>query len=356
MEPSQAFLQSADAWDADGVELRLSTTVTRIDPGGGELHLDSGATISVDKVLLCTGGHVRRLDVAGAHLEGVEYLRTLDDAVSIRSALEARGSVVVVGGGFIGAEVAACARQAGCDVTLLEIEDVPLWRVLGRELGSIVTEFHRSEGIRILANTGLASIGGRRSVQYVETTNGERIDADLVVIGVGVVPATELAEGAGIGVCDGILVDEYCRTSNPNVFAAGDVANHPNDILGHRVRLEHWQNAQNQAAAAACSMLGIERKFREVPWFWSDQYDVSIQMSGYPSPTDSVLYRGDPTSRSFSAFFLRDGILRSTFGVNRSRDVKRTMQFIESQVALDAEELSDESVDLRKIEPLIATV
>ena len=254
-----------------------------------------------------------------------------------------------MGGGFIGAEVAACAKQAGCEVTLLEVEDVPLWRVLGRELGAIVTGFHRDEGVRVLTNTWLERIEGTTEVTHVMTNRGERLEASLVVIGIGVLPATELAVGAGIEVSNGVLVNEFGETSNPAVYAAGDVANHPNSIVGQRVRLEHWQNAQNQGGAVGRAMVGLREEFREVPWFWSDQYDLAMQMSGHPHPDDQIVYRGDTASRSFSAFFLRDGRLRSTFGVNRPRDVKRTMKYIESGQQLDANQLSDESVDLRQL-------
>ncbi len=348
-EPERSFLLSSAAWDEMEVDLRLGTTVTRIRTGDAALELSTGETLRADKVLLATGGRVRRLDVPGAHLGGVTYLRTIEDSLSIRERLLPGAAVVVIGGGFIGAEVASSARQAGCDVTLLESEAMPLARVLGSDVGAALTRVHRDEGVTVLTGTSVASIEGRSDVTHVVTTAGQRIDASLVVVGVGIVPAVELADDAGLAVDNGIVVDEFCQTSNPAIFAAGDVANHPNDILGGRVRVEQWQNAQNQGAAAARSMMGKREAFREVPWFWSDQYDVSIQMAGLPTECDTIVHRGEIDSRSFSAFFLRDGVLRGALGVNRPRDVKRTTAHIAAGSRVDVAQLRDEGSDLRTI-------
>jgi 3-phenylpropionate/trans-cinnamate dioxygenase ferredoxin reductase subunit len=350
-QPERAYLMPQSGWDELNVSLRLSTTVTAIDPAAHEVQLSDGNRIRAGKILLCTGGHVRRLQVPGANLDGVHYLRTMDDAISVRDRLTPDLPVVVVGGGFIGAEVAASARMAGCDVAMLEVEDVPLWRVLGRELGGRLTRFHRDRGVRVATRTTVERIEGNRSVTHVVTTNNERLNAELVVVGVGIVPAVELAEAAHVEVSNGIVVNEFCETSAPNVWAAGDVANHPNSIIGQRVRLEHWQNAQNQAVAAAKSMLGRGVPFREVPWFWSDQYDLNIQMSGHPHPDDTLVYRGDADSTSFSAFFLRNGVLRAALGVNRPGDVRATMKYIETGPNLDPHVLADETTDLRNLSP-----
>lgn len=348
-EPERAYLQSTDVWSQQDITLRLGTTVERIRPTERELELSGGGAIRADKVLLCTGGRVRRLDIPGSDLEGVEYLRTIEDSIAIRERLRPGAPVVVIGGGFIGAEVAACARESGCVVGLLEHGDVPLSRVLGREIGLALTRIHREEGVTVATKTSVARIEGNRSVTHVVTTEGDRIEATLVVIGVGIDPAVELAAQASLDVDNGIIVDEFCQTSNPGIYAAGDVANHPNGILGERVRLEQWQNANNQGAAAARSMLGRREKFCEVPWFWSDQFDVSVQMVGRPSAEDAIVYRGDPESRSFSAFFVRNGALRGAVGVNRPRDVKRTTAYIASGQTVDSAKLADETVDLRTI-------
>ncbi len=348
-DPVQIRLQSPAEWEGLQVALRLSTTVVRIDRGLGQLEMADGSQVRADKVLLCTGGRPRRLGVAGADLDGVVHLRTLDDALVIRERLRPQASVVVVGGGFIGTEVAASAVALGCAVTLVEADDVLLWRALGRELGTVLQRHHVEHGARVKTKTSLERIGGGPAVTHVVTTSGERIEADLVVVGIGIVPAVELAEAAGLEVTNGIVVNEFCETSAAGIYAAGDVTNHPNPFLGRRLRLEHWQNAQNQGVAAACSMLGSRDGFGEIPWFWSDQYDLNVQMSGHTQPTDRLVYRGDPTSPSFSAFFLDGGAINGVVGVNRPRDVRAVRGLLETRRVIDPAELADESIDLRKV-------
>jgi len=332
--------------------------VVQVLPGERAVELAGGERLKADKVLLCTGGGVRRLDVPGAKLGGVHYLRDIDDAAAVRARLTEGASVVVVGAGFIGAEVAACARQSGCDVTVIEVADVPLWRVLGRELGELYARAHRERGVDLRTGVGVDRIEGDSCARAVVSTDGDVIEADVVVVGVGIEPATELAERAGIKTGNGILVDELCQTSLDGVYAAGDVANHPNPILGERVRLEHWQNAQNQGVAAARSMLGGTEAFAEVPWFWSDQYDLNLQMAGHPRATDSVVWRGERDALDFSAFYLRDGVLVGIVAVsgsraaNRGREVRAAMKLIERRATVDAADLADESVDLRKVRHL----
>ncbi len=348
-DPMQIQVQSEAEWDNQHVTLRLSSLVVHMDPSSRELELADGDRVRADKVLLCTGGRPRCLAVPGAELDGVVHLRTLDDALAVRERLGPGASVVVVGGGFIGTEVAASAVASGSAVTLLEADDVLLWRALGRKLGAVLQRYHVEQGARVKTNTSLERIGGRSGVTHVLTTRGERIDADLVVVGIGIVPAVELAEGAGLKVANGIMVNELCETSVGGIYAAGDVANHPNPFFGDRLRLEHWQNAQDQGAAAARSMLGARDGHREVPWFWSDQYDLNVQMSGHNHPTDTPVYRGDPSSLSFTTFYLHAGAISAVVGLNRPRDVRAATRLIEAGHVVDPAQLADESVDLRRI-------
>ncbi len=348
-EPVQIRIQSDQDWDDQQVALRLSTTVVSIDPSSRELVFADGGRARPDKVLLCTGGRPRRLALPGADLDGVVYLRTLDDSLAIREHLRPGASVVVVGGGFVGTEVAASAIASGCTVTLIEADDVILWRALGRELGAILQRYHVRQGARVETGTSLERIVGSPTVTHVVTTNGERIDADLVVVGIGIVPAVELAEGAGLETANGIVVNEHCETSVEGIYAAGDVANHHNPFLRCRLRLEHWQNAQNQGVAAARSMLGARDGFREVPWFWSDQYDLTVQVAGHVGPNCTIVYRGDPSSSSFSLFYLHDGTVRAVAGINRPRDVRAATRLIETAQVVGPAQLADEGVDLRKI-------
>ncbi|MET8948894.1 FAD-dependent oxidoreductase [Streptomyces sp. NPDC004542] len=349
MEPEQLLLKQADAWESDGVELVLDTRVTRIRPSERSLELDSGATVRADKILLSTGGRVRRLTMPGAELEGVRYLRTLEDALAIREHLRPDAPVVVVGAGFVGAEVAASARQLGARVTVLEAAEVPLQRALGERMGRLYARYHRERGIDLRTGVSVERFEGDRRVRGVVTSGGERFDAECVVVGVGIEPATELAEQAGIATGNGILVDEYGRTSLENVYAAGDVACFPHAIIGGRVRLESWQNAQNQAVNTARTMLGERTPFVEVPWFWSDQFDLNLQMAGDTSAADDIVVRGSTEAARFSAFYLREGVLTGVLGVNRPRDVRAAMKHIHSGVRLDPAQLTDEQVDIRKL-------
>jgi 3-phenylpropionate/trans-cinnamate dioxygenase ferredoxin reductase subunit len=222
-----------------------------------------------------------------------------------------------------------------------------LWRVLGEDMGRIYAGIHREHGVRLLTGVGVDDILGDSSVRRVVLSDGSTLEADIVVVGVGIVPSTELATEVGADVGNGIIVNELGETSVAGVYAAGDVANHPNAILGERVRLEHWQNAQNQGAAVAAAMLGSREPFREVPWFWSDQYDLNLQVAGHPHASDQIVYRGSVDQLLFSAFYLHDGVVRAVVAVNRPRDVRAGMELISMAAPVEADLLADESTDLR---------
>jgi 3-phenylpropionate/trans-cinnamate dioxygenase ferredoxin reductase subunit len=300
-----SILRSASWYAEREIDLELGTRATVVDANDRVVVLESGRRIGYDKVLLTTGGRARSLDVPGFRLDGVHTLRTLDDSLAIKAQLRPGARVVVVGAGFIGAEVAASARVLGCDVTMFEIAEVPLSRVLGAEVGRRYAAIHREEGVELHLGVGLERIEGNGSVRRVVATNGVIHEADVVVAGVGMAPDVGVATSSGIEIGNGIVVSERCETSVPDVFAAGDVALHPNSILGQTIRVEQWQNAQHQGAAAARNMLGHHEPFAEVPWFWSDQYDVNLQMAGLPTATDEVVFRGDdsagPSACSISA-------------------------------------------------------
>jgi len=306
----------------DGIDLRLGVRATALDPSGS-LTLDDGSEIEFDACLLATGGRPRTLDVAGGH-----YLRTLRDALALREALANRPHVVVIGAGFIGAEVAASARTIGCDVMMLEMLDVPLLRVLGPELGAAYAAIHRDHGVDL-------------RLGYDISTHTFAPD-DVIVVGVGIVPNVELALEAGIECDNGILVDEYCRTSAPKVFAAGDVAR-PRGAP----RIEHFQNAGNQGTAAARSMLGVGEPFGEVPWFWSDQYDVNLQILGHPHGEPIV--RGSLDERDFVAFYVDGPHLVAATAMNRGREIAIARRLIERKIAVDAKVLADEDASLRDL-------
>jgi 3-phenylpropionate/trans-cinnamate dioxygenase ferredoxin reductase subunit len=287
--------------------------------------------------------------VPGADLPGILYLRTLHDARALRRRIDAARRVVVVGTGFIGAEVAACCRRAGLAVVSLEALAVPLERALGREVGRIYAGIHRAHGVDLRTDAPVVAFRGGERVEQVITASGEAFDCDFVVVGVGVVPAGSWLEGSGVAMHNGILVDEFSRTNVPDVYAAGDVANWWHPTLAERLRVEHFDNAQHQGVAAARSMLGKGEPYTPVPFFWSDQYDLTLQYVGHAGGDDEVVLRGSVEDASWSAFYLRDGGLRAALGVNRSRDVWAARQLIARRVPVTAEQLADETVDLRAL-------
>jgi 3-phenylpropionate/trans-cinnamate dioxygenase ferredoxin reductase subunit len=339
--PEKTWLRQPAWYASKDIELHLGVRAVAIDPRAHWVELASGARLAYDKLLIATGGSPRTLDIAGGELPGVFYLRRLDDALALREHLSPGAQVIVIGAGFIGAEVAASARTLGCEVTMLEIAEIPLGRALGPTIGQIYADLHREHGVELYTRVGVERIEGHGHVQRVVTTDGRVHEASVVVIGVGMLPDVDLARRSGFATGNGIIVDEYCQTSVDDVFAAGDIAHHPNRFLGRRIRVEHWQNAQHQGSAAARNMLGQQKPFREVPWVWSDQYEHNLQIVGLPGPTERVVVRGDTTTRNFSAFFVRDGRVAAALAVNRSEDVRVARLFIQHGTEVTAEHLAD---------------
>lgn len=348
-EPAETLIHPARFYSDNNIELLLGYRATRIDTHGRRVEFKGGVSLAADKVLLCTGTSPRRPDIAGLDLDGVYFLRTVDDSVAIRDRLRAGSSVVIVGGGLIGMELAVAAVAAGSEVTVLERDSGLLRRALGAPIGDRLAQWHSGRGVRIRTNAEVARIEGDSHVRRVHTTDGFVADADLVIIGIGVVPAIDVVADGTFEIDNGIVVDEFCETSVPGVYAAGDVANQPDRIAGERVRLEHWQNAQNQGIAAARAMVGRGEPYREVPWFWSDQGETSISGAGHRRATDQLVWRGDPESLDFTVFHLHRGVLVGVVGVNRRREVRMAMNLIERKVCPDPALLSDPAVDIRHI-------
>jgi 3-phenylpropionate/trans-cinnamate dioxygenase ferredoxin reductase subunit len=346
------YVHDARYYEEQDIELRSGAMVTRLDPGARELELDGGDRIAFDSALITTGAEPRRLPVAGADLDGVLYLRTIADSDALRERLDrGSGKVVVVGAGWIGSEVAASSRQKGLDVTLLEMTEVPLERVLGPELGSFYRDVHVENGVEFLGGTGLDSFEGDGRVERVVTNDGRKIDCDFAVVGVGVAPRTQLAEAAGLRVDNGIVVDERLRASAPGIFAAGDVANTLHPLFERHLRVEHWANALNQGPAAGRSMLGNEAPYERVPYFFSDQYDVGMEYSGYATEWDEVLFRGDPAKREFIAFWMQGGRVLAGMNVNVWDVTQPIQQMIRSKEQVDASRLTDPDVPLEELAP-----
>jgi 3-phenylpropionate/trans-cinnamate dioxygenase ferredoxin reductase subunit len=331
------------------IELRSGVQATAIDIGARQVELEGGERIGFERLLLATGATPRRLPVPGAGLEGVHYLRTIGDSDALRARMESAGQAVVVGAGWIGAEVAASMRQKGLEVTMLDVDDVPLRRVLGPELGEIYRDIHADHGVRFLGGTGVERIAGTGSAEAVVTSDGRRLECDLVVVGIGVLPRVELAEAAGIEVDNGVLVSETLETSAPGIFAAGDVANAQHPFLGHRIRVEHWANALSQGPAAARNMMGRGEAHDVIPFFFSDQYDVGMEYAGHAVEWDRVVFRGDPATREFIAFWMKDERVVAGMNVN-VWDVNEDIQaIVRSRRAIDPGRLSDPQAPLSEM-------
>lgn len=349
MPDGKIYLQPLKYYAANRIELWLGTRATRLRPAEPVVELSDGRVLRFDGLLIATGATPRRLAVPGADLPGIAYLRTVRDAKRLRTVLRRRPRVVVVGAGFIGAEVAASARVLGCEVTIIEMLPVPLGRVLGEEVGRAYAALHTAHGVDLRTGETVAAFRGARRVEEVVTASGTALPCDVAVVGVGVVPEVGWLDGSGVAVGNGVLVDELCATSRPGVYAAGDVANWPHPLFGERLRVEHFDNAQEQGVAAAWRMLGERAPYAPVPYFWSDQYDATLQHVGHASPDDEVVFRGQPGGDAWAAFYLREGRLRAALGLNRPREVFGARRLIAAQVHPTREELRDEQVDLRRL-------
>ena len=302
-------------------------------------------------MLVATGGRNRRFPIPGLDLPGVYDLRTVADADRIRQAIARGGRAVVVGMGFIGAEVAGSLRECGLEVTAIEPFATPLFRALGEEIGRVIEGLHRDHGVELILGDAVAAFEGRGRVERVVTRSGRRVECDFAVFGLGIEPATDVVAGTGVRLDNGIVVDDLCRSSVPSIFAAGDVANHYHPVCARHMRVEHWQNGIKQGAAAARSMLGRGQPYEEIHWFWSDQYDANIQYAGFHAPWDRVVVRGDLAARKFLAFYLTDGRVESVVAINQGRDLRRAFPLIKARVAVDPARLADPAVDLRTLGP-----
>jgi 3-phenylpropionate/trans-cinnamate dioxygenase ferredoxin reductase subunit len=333
------------------IELRLGRTAVSVDVAGSELALDDGERLRYDRLLLATGAEPRSLSIPGGDLDGVLYLRSVADCDALRRRLERGGTVVVIGAGWIGAEVAASARQRGLDVTVIDPLTVPLERVLGTEVGAVYRDIHVDHGVHMLLGTAVEAFEGDTAVERVRTSDGRELDCDFVVVGVGVQPRIGLAAQAGLAVDNGILVDEHLHTSAPRVFAAGDVANAHHPFYGERIRVEHWANALHQGPVAARAMLGHADVYDRLPYFFSDQYDVGMEYAGFARRWDRVIFRGDPATREFIAFWLTGDRVVAGMNVNVWDVIEPIQRLIGERVAVDDRRLADPDVPLDELAP-----
>src|SRR2546426_2264256 len=362
---SKGYLRHEEAFEAQlvkppgyypeqRIELTLGARARAIDAKQRVVELEGGGRVSYDRLLVATGGRNRTLAVPGADLSGVFQLRTVEDSDRIRAAIERGRRAVVMGFGFIGSEVSASFRQLGLEVAAVEGSRVPLARVVGEEVGRVLAGIHRDKGVKLITEDSVEAFEGSGRVERARTKKGRVLECDLVVAGIGIVPNTELLAAAGGQVDNGVLVDDRCRTSLPDVFAAGDVTNHLHPVFG-RVRVEHWNNGYQQGQAAARSLLGGEQPYDYIHSFWSDQYEHSIEYVGFAAGWDRLAFRGRPESRKFLGFYLERGIVRAAVGLNRGGDpedpkvegeLKAAVTLIRNRTPVDPATLADEAVDL----------
>ena len=342
-------VHGADFYDAHAIELFTSTRCTAIDPAARQLSLDPGGRLDYDQLLLAPGATPRTLEVAGADLEGIFSLRSLATCDLLRAGLAKASRVAIVGAGWIGAEVAASARQMGKDVVLVEAGEVPLERALGVEVGRMFRDLHADNGVVLRMGTGVESFRGHGVAEEVVLSDGSSVRADLFVVGVGVLPNVELAREAGVVVDNGIVTDQYLESSVPGIYAAGDVANAWHPRFGVRMRLEHWATALNQGPVAARNMSGRKIAYDQIPYFFSDQYDLAMEVSGVPTRWDQVVYRGDPRSRELIVFWLADGCVVAGMNVNVWDVADDIAELVRAKRPVDLKGLADPETPLSSL-------
>ena len=349
LDMERMYLRAEEFYEDKDIILKRNARVAAITPGD-HVVLSDGAKVPGHAIVLATGGTVRKLPVPGADLDGVHYLRTIDDVLGFRDTLKPKTKLAIVGGGYIGLEVAAVAAKQGCDVTVLEMEDRVLNRVVAPVVSEFYTRLHGEEGVTIKTDVRVSGFKGNGKIETVLCADDSEIETDRVIIGIGIIPNTDLAEAAGLNVDNGIVVDACTRTSVDDVYAVGDCTNHPNDLLGRRLRLESVQNAISQGKTAANSILEKTVPYAEVPWFWSDQYDVKLQMAGINDPDDQVVVRGNSQTRSFSVCYLRGGALVAVNALNRPKDFLQSKKLIAAKaVVVDQSRLADPDVPLKEL-------
>jgi len=343
------FLIKPEAFEKLGLDWRPGVRVTAIDREARQVRLSTGEEIAYDKLILCTGGRARTTNLPGADLPGLFTLRTIDDAGALSKVLLPGKRMVVVGGGWIGLEVAATARSKGVEVTVVELMTRLCERTVPAEISRYLSRLHSAHDVRVMLGAGVAGFtSDAEGLTVVTLADGRQLACDAVVIGIGMIPNDGLARDAGLACDGGILVDARCRTSDANILAAGDVAAWYCEWAGRRLRLESWQNAQEQGIAAARSALGLDVVHQPLPWFWSDQYDANLQIYGMADPFHRVVVRGDPEADSFVLFYLDGDQVRSAMGPNAARDLRFARRLIESRKHVDPARLADTSVAMSK--------
>jgi 3-phenylpropionate/trans-cinnamate dioxygenase ferredoxin reductase subunit len=349
MELERLHVKPAHFYSDHDIQLLLATRVTAIQPETRRLQLSSGKTLAYDKLLLTTGSRVRKLSIPGSDLAGIHYLRNIADVQAIQQNFRPGARLVIVGAGYIGLEVAAVAVTHGIDVTVLETETRAMNRVVAPEVSAFFHKLHTDAGVKIEFGRMVKAFGGTGSVTEVICADGSTVPADLCIVGIGIIPNTELAQAAGITCDNGIVVNEFAATNLPEICAAGDCTRHPNKLLGVNLRLESVHNALEQAKTAAATLCGEQLPYSQVPWFWSDQYDVKLQIVGINSGYDELVIRGTPEDRSFAAFYLKDRQLLAVDAINSPREFMLGKKLIPAKAHFDPAKLANPSLDFKSL-------
>jgi 3-phenylpropionate/trans-cinnamate dioxygenase ferredoxin reductase subunit len=348
MAADRLMFRHRSFYDEHRVELKLGRRAVRLDAAARQVELADGEKLAYDRLLLCLGAESRRLSCPGSALQGVHYLRGLADVPPIQAGFKPQAQIVIIGGGYIGLETEATCRKMGCEVTVLEMADRIMNRVVAPSVSQYFAQEHRTHGVNIICDMRVVRLEGAARVERVVCADGSSHAADLVIVGVGAVASTALASEAGLACDNGVVVDEYCRTSDPSIYAAGDCTNHPSPRFGRRVRLESVDNAFEQAKSAALNLLDRPVAHDRVPWFWSDQFDNKLLIVGLSQDYDRQVLRGDPASRSFSVCYLKGRELLAVEAINHSKDYMAARKLIAERALLDPEKLADGGLALKE--------
>jgi 3-phenylpropionate/trans-cinnamate dioxygenase ferredoxin reductase subunit len=343
------FLKPREAYQKHDIDLRTGTKVTSIDRMAHTVSLDDGRSLEYSKLVLATGGRARRLNLPGAEKPNVHYIGTIDDVLRLREQFVSGQRLVIVGGGYVGLEIAAVGIKSRLKVTLVESMPRLLARVTGPELSSYYHAVHRKRGVNIRLGASVSAIDGEDRAEAIVLQNGEKSPADVVVVGIGLIPNTELVEQAGLQVDNGIVVDPHSQASDPDIYSAGDCTNHDNGFLGKRLRLESVPNASEQTRVAAASICGKPMPHSGMPWFWSEQYELKLQMAGISQGYERVVIRGSMENDSFAAFYLQNGIVIAVDSVNRAQDFLIGKKMVTGRMLGDPAALANESIALKTL-------
>ncbi len=349
IEAERLYVKPERFYAGHDVDMRLDTSVESIDPAQKAVHLADGASLNYSKLLLATGSRVRKLPIPGAELSGIYYLRNIDDVLSIQPNLVAGKRLVIVGAGYIGLEVAAVAAHHGLDVTVLETEERVMNRVVAPEISDFFESVHRKAGVKIEFGRMVQEFRGDSAVSEVVCADGHSYPADFCIVGIGILPNEEIASAAGLECNNGIVVDEYCQTSDPDILAIGDCTRHPNALIGTELRLESVHNAIEQGKTAAATICEQPAAYNQIPWFWSDQYDLKLQIVGINTGYDRVILRGDPESHSFAGFYLEGDKLLAVDAINSPREFMLAKKLIKAGAKIAPDDLANMDKDFKSL-------